>query len=37
MKNKPPKKSECRTFLHENGYTRVSLCNCKYGGYGHGR
>ena len=22
--------SHCRTFLHPNGYTNVSICNCKY-------
>ena len=20
----------CRTYLHPNGYTNVSICNCKY-------
>jgi len=22
--------NHCRTFLHSNGYTNVSICNCKY-------
>ena len=22
--------SHCKTFLHSNGYTNVSICNCKY-------
>ena len=22
---------ECRTFKHDNGYTNVTICNCKYG------
>ena len=26
----------CRTFKHPNGYTNVSICNCKYGGESHG-
>jgi len=29
------KKNNCRSFLHPNGYTRVSICNCKYGGEHH--
>jgi|TARA_R100001163_G_scaffold64540_1_gene59038 hypothetical protein len=32
-----PDKNECRTFKHKNGYTNITICNCKYGGYGHGR
>ena len=23
--------SSCHTFLHSNGYTNVSICNCKHG------
>ena len=36
-KNKTPKISECRTYKAKNGYTNITICNCKYGGYGHGR
>ena len=25
----------CRSFLHSNGYTNVSICNCKYGSNNH--
>jgi hypothetical protein len=32
-----PDKKECRTFKAENNYTNITICNCKYGGYGHGR
>ena len=23
-------KGNCRTYKHPNGYTNVSICNCKY-------
>ena len=29
-------KNNCRSFIHPNGYTRVSICNCKYGSISHG-
>ncbi len=28
-------KNKCRTFLHPNGYTNVSICDCKYGSEHH--
>jgi len=24
------KKSNCRTYKHENGYTNINICNCRY-------
>ena len=32
-----PDKKESRTFKAKNNYTNITICDCKYGGYGHGR
>jgi len=23
--------NNCETFKHENGYTNITICNCRYG------
>ena len=37
LTNTPINRNECRTFKHKNGYTMVSICNCKHGSLGHAR
>ncbi len=35
LDNELPNKNKCRTFKAENGYTNVTICNCKYGTNGN--
>ena len=25
--------TKCKTYLADNGYTNITICNCKYGSY----